>query len=117
MNRLPLLRPGKEKSVKLGHGISNQLSTTIKITNRFGLDEDVIVETVDNGRGRFITDIHRVHHESDGLESRFYESPAYRLFEHDEHPEINVLSAHSMAIGELSMALGVNADVTRIFTP
>ncbi|MGP5015580.1 hypothetical protein ACTXJX_17455 [Glutamicibacter ardleyensis] len=98
-------------------GISNQLSTTIKITNRFGLDEDVIVETVDNGRGRFITDIHRVHHESDGLESRFYESPAYRLFEHDEHPEINVLSAHSMAIGELSMALGVNADVTRIFTP
>ncbi|MGP4994621.1 hypothetical protein [Glutamicibacter ardleyensis] len=98
-------------------GIAKHLSTTIKIINRFGLEEEVIVETADNGYGRFISDVHRVHHESDGMNSRFFESPAYRLFEHDEHPEINVLSAHSMALGELSMSIGVNTEVTRIFTP
>lgn len=98
-------------------GIAKHLSTTIKIVNRFGLEEDVIVQTSDNGEGRFVSDMHRVHHESDGITSRHYESPALRLFEHEEHPEINVLSAHSMALGELSMSIGVDTEVTRIFTP
>ncbi|MGP5523489.1 hypothetical protein ACTXM3_09345 [Glutamicibacter arilaitensis] len=98
-------------------GIAKHLTTTIKITNRFGLEEDVILKTTDNGHGRFISDMYRVHHESDGLESHFYESPTQRIFEHDEHPEINVLSAHSMALGELSMSIGVDAEVTRLFTP
>ncbi|MGP5048061.1 hypothetical protein ACTXJC_10425 [Glutamicibacter ardleyensis] len=98
-------------------GIAKHLSTTIKIINRFGLEEEVVVKTADNGHGCFISDMHRVHHESDGISSRFFESPTHRIFEHEEHPEINVLSAHSMALGELSMSIGVDTEVTRIFTP
>lgn len=98
--------------------IQESVATTFTIRSRFGLLDDVVMETAPGDDGCFHSRAYRVRQEcADGLQFTRERGVSISIMDVQAHPEVNIRHAHFMASEVFLFGMDTDDEIRELFEP